>query len=133
MRTIKLRAYIKPFKSKNDAHHYNCIAFVIDGVDANTHEFIFNEMQADAISFYTNNPSNYINEDISERIINILCGHKPVTLSYAYYAYGSVLMDSPVRFGTAQLEISGCPTLRKKLKVMQDRKIVAEKELAGRK
>lgn len=133
MRTIQLRAYIKSFKSKNDAHHYNSIRFEVDGIDAIQHGFIFNEMQADSVSFYTSNLSYYIKEDISERIIKLLSGHKQVNISYASFAYGSLIMDSPNQYRTTKLEIPGSPALRKALAVLEERQVLAEKEQTGRK
>lgn len=123
----KLRAVIHSVKSSHDAQYYSSIRFNICDENlkywSGQHHFLFNEGQADSVSFSAkaNDDGFFIpGRETSDMIVNLLCGHSPVSLTVTYQ--GSEV-DEKYSF-----TIEGDPRLKKALTINQERKILADKE-----
>lgn len=125
-----LNAKIISVKSKNDARYYNSIRFYVSNMDnmyrpRMEHRFVFNEGKTDSLSFSkkANDSDAFIPErEVSEQIIQLLSGKKPVAVKVEYG-------DSDLE-GTFSFVIDGCPKLKQGLELNQERKVIANKEFS---
>lgn len=134
--TASFHMAIQNAKSNSDASRYNWVVISINDSDGNYHSnaehtITFNPGQKDSISFIAKSNDNgiiKINRELSEKIINLLCGRKPVTIQGKYEAYSLFLLGNYQYSGEYSFVLEGSPKLKKGLKLLEKRRELAEKE-----
>ena len=124
-----LKININNVKSKNDAKYFNRVCFQVCSISGRyrsglVHNFVFNDGQSDSLSFsetvFEDGDWYDASREVSEQIINLLCGKDPIDLKVSY-------KDDYVE-GEYSFIINGSPRLEKGLALNHDREILARKE-----